>query len=404
VLKDFLATCAGTPHTEGSRLLAGYRAPANSELVRRLRDAGAVIAATTKTPEFALISTTEPEAHGPCRNPWATELTCGGSSGGSATAVAAGAVPLGHGNDAGGSIRIPASCCGLFGLKPSRGRVSLAPLHGDLGSGFWAEHVLTRTVADSALVLDVTSGAVAGDPLALASPDESFRDATRRDPGRLRVAWTASARVPVDAACRRATEETARLLGDLGHDVVEGAPDYDTEAVDDAFMRVYLAGLSARVRMWSERLAITVTPERVEQLTWACLRQADTIGGADVLRAIDELQLQSRAVARFYEDVDVWLTPTLALPPVPLGWFFADHDPLTALERDGRFCPFTLLANVTGQPAASVPARPSDDGVPVGVHLTARAGEETTLFSLASQLEQAAPWPLQVPEQSEVHA
>ncbi|HEY2161220.1 MAG TPA: amidase, partial [Solirubrobacteraceae bacterium] len=389
LLKDHLATIAGVRHTEGSAFLRDYVAAADSELVSRYRRAGLVIIGTASTPEFALMSTTEPRLHGPTRNPWDTARSPGGSSGASAAAVAAGVVPVAHGNDSGGSLRIPASCCGVFGLKPTRARNSLAP-YGDLG-GIWVEHVITRSVRDSAAVLDATCGPAGGDPYAAPPGAGPFRVRAEADPDPLRLAFTASppGGYPVAGECIAAVEAAADLCAGLGHTVEETAPALDWATAEADFLTVFSASCAAWVDGWSRRLGREPGEDELEPYTVALAAAGRRASAPELLACIERLQEMARAVDRFFERYDVLLTPTLAEPAPPLGYFDPPPppgDPLEALERDARFTPFTWVANATGQPAASLPMHWSAEGLPVGVMAAARVGGEGTLLALAAQL------------------
>ncbi|MFC1896105.1 amidase [Thermodesulfobacteriota bacterium] len=395
LLKDLLASYSGVRMTLGSRLFEHFVPDHDSELVRRLRSSGLVILGKTNTPEFGLLPTTEPVLFGPSRNPWDTGRTTGGSSGGSAAAVASGMVAMGHGNDGGGSIRIPASCCGLFGLKPTRARNPLGPDFGDLLGGLVAEHALTRSVRDSATLLDATSGPDAGDPYWAPPPARSFLREVGSDPGRLRIAFTTQAvtGVSIHPDCVYAVEDAARLCEGLGHDVVEKSLGLDGELLTQMFMVVWAAGCASN--FFSAAMVTGAEPEsdKVEPLTWALTQQGREIAATDYIFATTMLQQVSRQVAGFFSDMDVWLTPTLAEPPVLLGSFDATpEDPLRGILRAGQYVPFTPFCNVTGQPAMSVPLFWNDGGLPVGVHFVGQFGDEATLFRLAAQLETARPW------------
>lgn len=396
LLKDYLAEYAGVPLTEGSAFLAGnYISPRDSELVTRLKHAGLIVAGKTNTSELAILPTSEPRQFGPARNPWDTARTTGGSSGGSAAAVAAGMVPMAHANDAGGSIRIPASCCGLFGLKPTRGRNSLAPYYGDLISGLVTEHAVTRSVRDSAALLDATAGPALGDPCVAPFPERPFLEEVGRDPGRLRIAFSSQSltgtRVHPD--CVTAVLETAKLCETLGHELTESAPAIDGRALGGAFVTMYSAGGAWAVADWARRTGQTPTPDRFETLSWAFQARGAELSAVQYLLAVQDGQRIAREVASFFEEYDCWLTPVLAEPPLPLGSFDSpEDDPTRGLRRAGSFAAFTYLCNVTGQPAMSLPLFWTADGLPVGSHFAARFGDEATLFRLAAQLEQARPW------------
>lgn len=396
LLKDLLAEYAGVPLTEGSTFLAGHYVPDNdSELVARYKRAGLIAVGKTNTPEFGILPTTEPRLFGPSRNPWDRSRTTGGSSGGSAAAVAAGLVPMAHGNDGGGSIRIPASCCGVFGLKPTRARNPLGPRFGDMFSGLVCEHALTRSVRDSAALLDATAGPDVGDPYCAPPPARPFLAEVGANPGRLRIAFTAVASngAPVHADCVRAVQDAAALCAGLGHEVVEAAPVLDEEVLTQTFITLWSAGCAWSIDDWARLTGRTPTAELFEPLTWALAEMGRMNTAPEYLLAVQDLQRQAREVARFFVEYDVWLTPTLAEPPLPLGSFDPTPDnPLNGLWRSATFVPFTPITNVTGQPAMSVPLYWNAEGLPIGTHFVGRFGDESTLFRLAAQLEAARPW------------
>lgn len=394
LLKDHLATYGGARHTSGSVFLRHNVAKRDSELVVRFKRAGMIPVGLTNTCELALLSTTEPVLHGATLNPWDRTRSAGGSSGGSAAAVAAGLVPFAHGNDSAGSLRIPASCCGVFGLKPSRGRMSPAP-RGDIAPGIWSEHVMTRSVRDSAAVLDATAGALAHDPYSGPLPAGRFQDSVGADPGRLRIAVSDRPLQggDVDPACVAAVWETAQLCAELGHEVVEAAPAIDGAALEADFFALYSVAASARIALWVEWMGREPDPAELEPLTWAVREAGQRYSAVEHVRAVQRLQRAARRIVEFFDTADVWLTPTLAEPPAPLGYFDPSPlDPLATLDLDARFSPFTWVANVTGQPAMSVPLAWNDDGLPIGSHFMAPPGGEHILFGLAAQLEQARPW------------
>lgn len=399
LLKDVMASCAGEPTTSGSRALSNHIAKHDSVLVARLRRAGFVIIGKTNAPEFGLLPTTEPRLYGPTRNPWRLDRTAGGSSGGAAAAVAAGLVPAAHGNDGGGSIRIPASCCGLFGLKPSRGRISLGPDIGDMMSGLVSEHALTRSVRDSAAILDATAGSAPGDPYVAPPPRRPYAEDVVEGPPRLRIAFATESLTgsPIDEVCRSAVRDAAALCSNLGHDVEEASPSLDANRFSQAFMALWCAGTTFSVRGIGLVRGRPVAQEELEPFTWALHEMGMRIDSADYLLAVAALQQASRALAAFLEHYDVWLTPSLAQPPVPLGHFDTGQDSVfTTLANAAAFAPFTPIANATGTPAMSVPLS-WHDGLPIGVHFAARYGDEATLFALASQLEKARPWEIRYP-------
>jgi amidase len=400
LVKDLQATCADVRHTAGSRLLADFVAPMDTELVTRLRAAGLVIVGTTNTPEFGILPTTEPQLHGPARNPWDPTRSTGGSSGGSAAAVAARLVPIAHANDGGGSIRIPASCCGLFGLKPTRARNPLGPFVGDLMNGLVVEHAVTRSVRDSAALLDVTAGADPGAPYWAPPPARPFREEVGTPPGRLRIAVVTSAPtgVPIHPDCVAAVRDAAALCAELGHHVEDATLPVSGEVLTECFVTVWTTGVAWTVDAMARATGRSVTRESVEPLTWALAEAGRQRSGADYLAAIQGLQMISRAVALFMQAWDVVLTPVVAEPPPPLGTFDATLDnPLAGFLRAAEYVPFTPLANATGQPAMSVPLSWNAAGLPVGAHFVGRFGDEATLFRLAAQLEAARPWAGRVP-------
>jgi amidase len=395
LLKDLLAQYKGVRYTSGSRFLKDNISPLDTELVSRYKRAGLVIIGKTNTPEFGILPTTEPQLFGPTRNPWDPERTAGGSSGGSAAAVASCMVPMAHGNDGGGSIRIPASCCGVFGLKPTRARNPLGPLFGDLMGGLVVEHALTRSVRDSAALLDATSGPDVGDPYWAPPPKGPFLSEVGRDPSRLRIGFLTKAPtgVTVHQECVRAVEDAARLCEGLGHLVEEVSLNVDGELVTRNFMVLWSTGCTWTLEAWSRTISRDLSPDHFEPLTWALYEMGKQYSASDYIKAVHELQLISRLVSRVFLEYDVVITPTLGEPPVPLGSFDSPPDsPMKGMARAGEFVPFTPICNVTGQPAMSVPLYWDNEGLPVGTHFIGRFGEEATLFRLASQLEAERPW------------
>ena len=394
LMKDLGATLAGTRQTQGSRALREHVSAEDTELGRRLRAAGLIVLGKTSTPEFGNHSTTEPVLFGPVRNPWNPERTSGGSSGGSAAAGASGMVPAAHGNDGAGSIRIPASCCGLFGLKPTRGRNSWAPA-GDVMGGLAVEHALTRSVRDSAAILDVTAGRVPGDPYSAAPPIRPFADEVGADPGRLRIAW--SARPPIEAdvdpECLRALRETVDLLASLGHDVEEAAPDFDGEVIIEPMVRIWAVANLDTYRAIERELGRPPAIDELEVTTWELIDYARGLDAADLVAAYDAIGRAAREIGPFFERYAAWVTPTLAQPPKPLGILNASQGGAVEWWRfDCQYNPWNPIANVTGQPAMSVPLAWSADGLPLGTLVFGRYGDEATLFRLAGQLEAARPW------------
>jgi amidase len=381
-IKDLTET-AGIRTTFSSRAFADNVPQRDAAVVRRIRDAGFVVIGKTNTPEFGITAVTESELHGACRNPWDTSRTPGGSSGGAACAVAAGLAPIAHGSDGGGSIRIPASCCGLFGIKPARGRVSTAP-YGDV-VGWSVAGPLARTVRDAAALLDVMQGYEPGDPHWAPPPARPFAAECDEEPGRLRIALSLTPPIdaPVAPECERAARDAAALLEELGHDVVEAEPPWRSEELPALFMRVW-------------QLVPALYPVRDASLLGPLNRMlagaAHETPAPSLMHALSQLQVLARGIVAFCLHYDAVLTPTLAQPPVPVGWVTGADDPREQVRRAARFTPFTQVANLTGQPAVSLPLHWSDDGLPVGVQLLGRPADEATLIRLSAQLERARPW------------
>jgi amidase len=397
--KDILIQEAGGLTEFGSRLAAGLRMPNTSELALRYRRAGLVTLGRTATPELAFNATTENVKDGPVRNPWNLNRSAGGSSGGSAAIVAAGAVPAAHANDGGGSIRIPAACCGLAGLKPTRGRVSLGPNHGTVLLGLVAEHAVTRTVRDSAAILDATHGASPGDPYIIAGPARPFLQEVGAPVGRLRIAYTKKAWTGVDAdpEIAAAADRTAELCGELGHEVVEAAPVIDAEAFHLATQNIWCSFIALGIEGLLAATGRMPGPETLETSSLACLEYGKSLTAADLYRAADIMNGVSRDTAKFFGAYDVLLTPTLARRTLPIGAALlnANAPGLTAekwVRQIFTYAPFTSLFNTTGQPAISLPLEQDSEGLPVGMQFAARYGEEALLFRLAASLEEAKPW------------
>jgi amidase len=398
LLKDLGARLGGVRMACGSAFLREYVPEQDSELVVRLKRAGLIMLGKTSTPELGQSPTTEPALFGACHNPWDLGRTPGGSSGGSAAAVAAGLVPMAHANDGGGSIRIPASCCGLFGLKPTRARNPLGPDYGDIGWSLAVEHAVTRSVRDSAALLDATAGRRDGSlaaPYWAPAPIRPFLQEVGTDPGRLRIAFTTTAPsgVPIHPDCVTAVHEAAALCEELRHEVVEASPPLNGPAWAEEFTVLWSANCAASVAYWGDLTRRAPTADEFEPYTWALQEKGRQHTAMECVRAQQRLQTWSLDVARFFQSHDLWLTPTVAEPPPPLGTFDAlPHDRLRPFHRGMEFVPFTPICNVTGQPAMSIPLFWNDAGLPVGTHFIARYGDEATLFRLAAQLEAARPW------------
>jgi amidase len=392
VIKQLMADCAGHPTTVGSRFFAKTPvAAADSAAVARMRRAGLVIVGRTNTSEFGLAPTTEPAFGGATVNPWRKDLSPGGSSGGSAAVVAARGLPMGHATDGGGSIRIPASLCGLFGLKPSRGRISLAPI-GETLAGAGAQHCVSISVRDSAALLDATAGSEPGDPYSAPPPSGTFLGATKRAPGKLRVAFM---RRPVggeaiDPVLARAIERTAKLLEELGHHVEEASPPYDAAVLDAAFWRVMSANTWTNIQL---RAAGRVSgPDDLEPVTRLYAERGRAVTADEYIRCVQAFHRTGRALGAFFERHDVLLSTTIARTSLPLGTVRMDGSAEQFERAVAPMTPFTAVCNATGVPAMSVPIEWTDDGLPIGMHFVARYGGEETLYALAAQLEQAKPW------------
>jgi len=380
--------------TRGAALMGDVVARADHNVTRRLRDAGFVVVGTTSLPEFGILPVTEPRRFGPTRNPWDLERTPGGSSGGSAAAVAAGMVPLAHGNDGGGSLRIPAACCGLVGLKPQRGRISQAP---DAGEHYLVcDGVLTRTVRETAQLLDVLAGPEPGDASWAPPPAESFAAAAQRDPGRLRIGFTTLMPL-LDAelhpGCARAAGDAAALLESLGHDVEEVRPPWRTPRLLDLFAKAFGPAVCVPIAAVARASGREPRAEDMEALSWALWQASRQVDAVAAELAAFELQAFAREVVTWSEPYDALLTPALAQPPLPIGALDGDGpDPLATFERSGRFTPYTAICNITGSPAISLPLYEHDDGLPLAVQLIGRPAQEGALLALAAQLEAALPW------------
>ena len=395
VLKDISVVMPGVATTGGSRLFADAVADHDSELVARYRRAGLVIFAKTNTPEFGLSTTTEPRMFGPTRNPWSLAHSAGGSSGGAAAAVAGGMVPIAHASDGGGSIRIPAACCGLFGLKPTRARNPLGPDAGEGWSGSSVNHAITRSVRDSAALLDATAGPDIGDPYWAPPPSRPFLTEVGEDPGRLRVAvcltpWNGW---PVDAECRDGVAAAAKLCETLGHTVDEARPEVDCAALREAQRVIVAANVRTAMETRAAALRRELSPDDVEKMTWRTAAYGREATAADYARSIQVLHGAGRAVGRFFTRYDVLVTPTMCRPPHRLGEVDTMTDDVDGYEQVlyGTIA-FTSLFNASGNPAMSVPLHWTNDGLPVGVQFVGGFGDEARLFRLASQLESAQPW------------
>ncbi|MFZ2631553.1 MAG: amidase [Desulfosalsimonadaceae bacterium] len=416
LIKDLLAHYAGVPTSGGCRALKNFTPDHDSEMVSRLKNAGLVILGKTSTPEFGLKGVTEPELFGPCRNPWNPDCTPGGSSGGSAAAVAAGIVPMASAGDGGGSIRIPAAYCGLFGLKPTRGRNPSGPDGGRTWQDAVQEHVVARSVRDSAAMLDATHGPDTGAPYVIKPPAMPYRDEMKKDPGKLRVAFCTRSPIgtKVHPECITGIQKTARLLEDLGHHVEEAEPEIDGRRLAESYLIMYFGEVAADIHNLSNLIGRKARIGDVEDLTWTLGLLGNSFSAGEFVEAIRVWDTAARQMGKFFSKYDIYLTPVTAVPPLKIS----ELDPKPAemalmkvinklglgkmlkasgivaplAEKSFEKMPFTQLANLTGLPAMSVPLHWTPDNLPVGSHFIAPSGDEATLFRLAAQLEKARPW------------
>ena len=393
-LKDIMGFAQGMPTRQGSRFIPPIPFDHDSLLTTRFRAAGLIMLGKTNVPEFGLVPTTEGKLYGPCCNPWNHARSSGGSSGGSAALVAAGVVPLAHANDGGGSIRIPASCCGLVGLKPTRGRTSYAPDMGDAIDGLGVDLVVSRTVRDSAAALDAVAGNIQGDPYWAPPPDRYFESLAHK-PKKLRIAFATS---KLDGAalhpdCAEAVTRAATLCAALGHDVEEVSPQLDQAMLIPSFMALWGANLAAGLDYFGRLIGRAPAERDFEGLTWGLYQAGKQVSASEYLTAKAVMAHATRDAARFHQTYDVWFTATLGSPPVRLGTFdMEERDPAKAFAPLIDYVPFTAMQNVTGQPAINLPLHWNDQNLPIGVQFVGRFGDELTLLQLAAALEQAAPW------------
>ena len=397
VIKELGVSAAGVAQDMGSRLTQGFTPGADSELMARFRRAGLLLIGTAQTPEFGYSPTTETTLHGPVHNPWDLARSAGGSSGGSAAAVAAGMVPLAHANDGGGSIRIPAGCNGLVGLKPSRDRIPTGPGSADPLSGLAIDFAVTRSVRDCAALLDAVAGPDLGAPSLCIPPARPFIEEVGAATGRLRVAFstTAASGGSVHPECVRAVHRTVDQLAALGHSVVEAAPVFDWERFLETVHVLWCAGTAAPVLSVATALGRKPSPDNMEAVSWACFEDGLRFSAGDLLAAMAHHNAVARSVAPFFEQYDVLVTPTIAQLPATLGTLNQNKAGMSAMAWTRQvfdYCPFTPLFNTTGQPAMSLPLHWTDAGLPVGVQIVGRFGGESAMLRLAAQLEQAMPW------------
>lgn len=419
LIKDIAQDYAGVPATSGSRALANYRPPVHAEIVQRMLDAGLVIFGKTNTPELALKGITEPLAYGATRNPWNPGRTPGGSSGGAGAAVAAGIVPMAGASDGGGSIRIPAGYCGLFGLRPGRGRVPAGPYHAEFWEGASSEHVLSRSVRDSAAMLDVLAGPDVGAPFRISRPHKHYQELAEQAPGKLRIAYSTASPIdtPVDSEAVAAVEHTVQRLQALGHEVEQAAPRIDGKALARCYLTMYLGQVSAAMTTAREQHGARHRDFELETRALGML--GDALSSGEYVRSHQQWNAFGREMGRFFQTYDLYLTPTAAMPPVEIGATELPPVQQFALKlllalRGGKLLlksgiveqmaidslarvPFTQLSNLSYTPSMSVPLHWTADGLPMGSHFIAPVGEEVRLLQLARQLEQDQPWFDRVP-------
>jgi amidase len=395
LLKDISLQATGTPTRQGSRFWPPFPADHDSHLMTRFRRAGLVAFGKTNVPEFGLVPTTEGKLYGPAHNPWDLSRSPGGSSGGAAAAVAAGIVPLAHANDGGGSIRIPASACGLVGLKPTRGRVSSGPDLPDSVDGLALELVVSRSVRDTAAALDVAAGNEPGDPYSTPPAPSSYLAAAQDALRPLRIAFTTTRLdgIKVHPDCAAAVEHAAKLCRSLGHEVMEASPEVEVELFEPAFTDLWCSHLTSAIDFLARVTGQTPGPDKLEGLTLAYYERGKTVSASRYIQSKTILGQITRGIARFHQRYDLWLTPTLGEPPWVLGRFDPDRSDLAAVMAEfAAYVPFTPLQNVTGQPAINLPLHWNTDGLPIGVQFVGAFGDELTLLQLATSLERAAPW------------
>jgi amidase len=395
LLKDIFALAEGVPTRQASKFMPPIPWPHDSVMTARFRSSGLIPFAKTNVPEFGLVPTTESKLYGAAHNPWDLTRSTGGSSGGSGAAVAAGIVPLAHANDGGGSIRIPASCCGLVGLKPSRGRVSYAPDLSDSVDGLGVEGVVSRTVRDTAAALDAIAGHVPGDPYCATPEPDSYLGQMKRKPKKLRIAFSIKKLdgKPLHPDCVSAIKHAAKICADLGHDVEEAMPVLDQSILIPMFMVLWGGNLAAGIDTVARLTGQTPKADMFEGLTWGLYQAGKAISASEYLQAKDGMNIAARSMAAFHETYDMWLSATLGEPPVKLGTFDMDErDPKKSFAPLIDYVPFTAMQNVTGEPAINLPLYWNRAGLPVGVQFVGRYGDELGLLKLAAQIEAAAPW------------
>lgn len=416
LLKDLISAYSGVKLTSGCRAYKDYIPDYDSELVKRFKKSGLIALGKTNTPEFGLMGITEPELYGPTRNPWNIEHTPGGSSGGSAAAVASGMVPMASGGDGGGSIRIPSAFCALFGLKPTRGRTPTGPKYGELWQGAAIEHVLTRSVRDNAAMLDTICGADVGAPYIIKPPERPYTDEINCETGSLKIAFNTESPLGTGTHeyCKEAVLQTAKLLQDLGHNVEEARPELDGIKLANSYFTLYFGEIAADIELARSVLKKKVSRSDFEIATWFFGQLGHHYSAFDFVRSMREWDIAARVMGQFHLKYDLYLTPTVAAPPAKVGELLPKSYEKVAMKilsvlNLGKLAkasgmvnqiaiqtlaktPFTQLANFTGQPAMNVPLQWDKKGMPCGVQFIAPFGDEAILFRLASQLEKIKPW------------
>ncbi|MDY6821050.1 MAG: amidase family protein [Deferribacterota bacterium] len=422
LIKDILHPLAGVPLTMGSKSLKDYIPEKDSELIKRYKNTGLIIIGKTNVPEFGLLAITEPELFGPTKNPWNTKHSPGGSSGGSAAAIAGGVTPIAHGNDGGGSIRIPSSYCGLFGLKPSRGRLPTGPDNGEIWQGAVNDHILARSVRDSALMLDSTLGEDPGAPYIIEKPEKPYIEEIKIDPGRLRIAFNTESPIGtnVNEEHKNAIFKTAKILEKLGHYVEEDKPEIDGWKLAKSYLCLYFGEVNASIKEISLIRERKVKSSEIESLTRVLYEMGRALTAGEFVISKKYWNCAARIMGKFHEKYDIYLTPTVAFPPPLIGELLPNkiEKLLFALVHRCRLgklikstkiidtiakeslerTPFTQLANLTGQPAMNVPLFLDKNGLPIGVHFMTKNGSENILFRLAAQLEKERPWFDKIPK------
>lgn len=395
LLKDSIASYQGLRLTLGSNLLKNYVPDHDSEIVKRYKNAGLIVIGKTNLCEFGSLPTTESQLFGPCRTPWDLNRNAGGSSGGSASAVAARIVPMASGSDGGGSLRVPASCCGVFGFKPTRARTPMGPDDSEILSGWLVQHAITRSVRDSAKLLDLTAGSEVGAPYAAPYQTSPYVDKTNIDPKKLRIAYSFETMngTPVHEDCKTALQEAVKVCHELGHQMEEATPQYSGEFLMHSAKVLAFTEIAVVIDIMKELRGGEITQDEIEPHHWGFYERGKQLSAIDHLKVIQGVHSMIRQISYFFENYDMLLTPTLAKPPVVVSEIAPSQCGLDELlNRIFSFMPYTQIANATGQPAMSIPLYWNEDNLPIGVQFIGRFGDEETLFQLAAQLEKTKSW------------